>query len=109
MKYLLEPAEISQTYLDAQTAYSLTDRSEDLIDYELRAVAQAQLSHAEPLIRKDEAREIYREIKALPIFPKTHDYEYWMDEVGQCQKKHLGNCKLCYLEYFFKTKYGVEE
>lgn len=55
------------------------------------------LAKAEPLIRKDEREKKLREVKELGILP-GHQFEFYVDEVGKQQKKHLPDCKRCRFE-----------
>ena len=59
MKYLLEPEEILKAH-GTMPENAAEMSGEDLFLLALRTACQAQLSHAEPLIRKDEAQGIIR-------------------------------------------------
>lgn len=91
MNYLLSDEEIKHLKR-GRTERNAYDIQKTDVGNLLRDVAQAQLSKAEPLIRKDVAREIFEEIEKVGLLPRTGEL---MMAAGELQE--------------IKTKYGVGE
>ena len=71
------------------------------IDWDVVKIAtQAQLEDDQKECESI-VEEIFERIEKLPFIPKTHDYEYYMNEVGQRERKHLlTTCELCKYQAF---------
>lgn len=87
-KRLLTPEEIINALKEANKNYK-PSREHYLVlnsDIELKALLKAQRA------------ETLKEVDELHIISLVHDYEYYINEVGQQEKKHLPNCERCKFE-----------